>query len=1102
MEGRFYRIGVDVGGTNTDAALLHEHTIIHTIKTTTTPDITSGIATALKELINQAGISSEQVISISIGTTQLLNALLAHDLAPVAVVRLASHASTSVPPLMEWPEELKREICGATQSEGIVEIVSGGLEYNGQAIDPINHAEIKEIAERAKQKRIRAFAITGLFSPLNPRQEWEVFQILSECYPDCLISLSHKLPHLGLLERENSNIFNAALLEKGLKVCREIFASIQNIHLHSKCKVFFSQNDGTVQLITNEQGLTENLPILTLNAAATNSFSSVTLLSKFTENTLVFDCGGSSTDIGVVRNGEVAEAQNVFPLVGVDCRFTSPASLSIPLGGGSKVVVVSNQVKILNESVSNDIENVSIIFGGDILTLTDIAVAKKRFSWGKEKYLIKLEQFSSIIDQADDLMHQTLASALFQVWSKYKDKPLHLVGLGGGVRLFDSEKLIKELSKLGVTIEYCRIEKHANVANAIGAALAKMSGNYVGLHFYTGTNETQRKIERNKSFTEAEQKATEAAIANGADSKSIKIKSKSEVELKYLPGNPHQITITAAGPVTQDYLLNQGPRTRGMLPQGYLPARKSASFPQALGRKKSIHTSLELEEQIKGRSTLLTEQQVADIACGGGFFSSGGGGHPKIPLLMAKYALAQGKNLEMISLAEIPDDAQVGLLSILGSPLILKEKLPSENGGVKIVEALKQHTGKAIDVLATFEAAGANIATHFSTAAKLGIPVVDADTMARAFPMLHQISIFINGDFGCDLSFVSLNDADNCERYFSKWASQHKKGDIVFVHHPASGWQACLLLNHEKAGNLEIHLITAESAFYPELAKINLSELEGYDATPIKQLLNTEILFEKRTRNIIPPCLFMSEGLETVKVQPPDAKSSSDLCLSTVIDLGGTAYIGMVIDGRTAKQLMIPGSLSLAEKIGRRHREACKTGQNPFTAVNEILSLTDYKQITPIFSGKVLDVERKETIGQNKGKVIIRSERNSILTIDFQNEYLRASFQQSGETSPRVLVEVPHLINIVCGNTFLYSQDVEIGQDVEVISLAAPAHLLTPQALKVVGPAAFPILQIESAAANRSGYHASPRTPNRAANADEEQLKAINVISPDGNLSH
>src|SRR5262245_23503610 len=125
------RIGIDVGGTNTDAALLEEGRVLDTVKTPTTADVTSGIAAALAALAGRPEIGRGAIDGVVIGTTHFVNAVVQRrDLARIAAVRIGAPASASLPPFCDWPEDL------AACVRGEVFMLEGGHDYDGRPIVP------------------------------------------------------------------------------------------------------------------------------------------------------------------------------------------------------------------------------------------------------------------------------------------------------------------------------------------------------------------------------------------------------------------------------------------------------------------------------------------------------------------------------------------------------------------------------------------------------------------------------------------------------------------------------------------------------------------------------------------------------------------------------------------------------------------------------------------------------------------------------------------------------------------------------------------------------------------------------------------------------
>ena len=123
------RIGIDVGGTNTDAVLMEDSTVVGWCKQPTTRDVSGGIIAALEELLEKTGVPTDRITGVMVGTTHFTNTLVERQrLMPVAAIRLALPATSGLPPMIDWPADLR-----AAMGEH-VSLLAGGHEYDGRPI--------------------------------------------------------------------------------------------------------------------------------------------------------------------------------------------------------------------------------------------------------------------------------------------------------------------------------------------------------------------------------------------------------------------------------------------------------------------------------------------------------------------------------------------------------------------------------------------------------------------------------------------------------------------------------------------------------------------------------------------------------------------------------------------------------------------------------------------------------------------------------------------------------------------------------------------------------------------------------------------------------
>src|SRR5688572_26653381 len=160
------RIGIDVGGTNTDAVLLEDGRVAHAVKTPTTQDVTGGILAALDLLGRHPAVARGAMAGAVIGTTHFANAVVQRrHLSRVAAIRIGLPTGASLPPFCDWPADL------AALVEGAVYMLEGGHDYDGRPIMPFDEAGMVRAARQIRDSGLRAVAITAVFAPLDPSHE-------------------------------------------------------------------------------------------------------------------------------------------------------------------------------------------------------------------------------------------------------------------------------------------------------------------------------------------------------------------------------------------------------------------------------------------------------------------------------------------------------------------------------------------------------------------------------------------------------------------------------------------------------------------------------------------------------------------------------------------------------------------------------------------------------------------------------------------------------------------------------------------------------------------------------------------------------------------
>jgi N-methylhydantoinase A/oxoprolinase/acetone carboxylase beta subunit len=355
------RIGIDVGGTNTDAVLLDGPRVVHAVKAPTTEDVTGGIVAALSRLTRHPDIAGTQVDAIVIGTTHFINAVVQRrHLSKVAAVRIGMPASASLPPFCDWPADLAELV------RAEVFMLEGGHDYDGRPFMPFDEAMMRTAAREIRATGTQSVGVASIFSPLDPAHEELAGDILAEECPGAAVTLSHRLGRIGLLERENAALLNAALAGLARNTIAGFRAAIATSGIDAP--LYLTQNDGTVMSADMAMGL----PVMSFASGATNSMRGAAFLSGI-QDAMVVDVGGTSTDIGQLRHGFPREAKSVVEIGEVRTLFRMPDLFSLALGGGS--IVLPDPLAVGPHSVGYRLTEAALVFGGRTITTTDCAVA-------------------------------------------------------------------------------------------------------------------------------------------------------------------------------------------------------------------------------------------------------------------------------------------------------------------------------------------------------------------------------------------------------------------------------------------------------------------------------------------------------------------------------------------------------------------------------------------------------------------------------------------------------------------------------------------------------------------------------------------------------
>lgn len=513
-----YKLGIDVGGTNTDAVIVDENcNVIADIKSPTSQDIYGGIVSALKNVLDVSGVDREKIGQAMLGTTQCTNAIVERkNLAKIGILRIGAPATLGVKPMTDWAEDIKEIAAGNT-------VIRGGYEYDGKEIAPLDEEAAKAFFLLMKEKGVKSIAISGAFSTVRDDQEKRAALLAKEVMgEDVHISVSSEIGSMGLIERENATILNAALWQVAERFTEGFAKSLSDEGI-CNADIYISQNDGTLMTMDYAR----KYPILTVACGPTNSIRGAGFLSSM-ENAIVIDVGGTTTDVGVIQTGFPRESSVAVTIGGVRTNFRMPDVLSIGLGGGSIVREKEDgKVTVGPDSVGYELTKKAMVFGGDVMTATDIAVRLGMAEIGNPNLVKDIPQETA--RKALDAIRTLVEDALDAMKVSSEDSDVILVG-GGSVILPNVLAGAKKTVK----------PNHFGCANAIGSAISKVSGTYEKLINYD-------EIPREEALRQAKEEAIQMAVDSGAVRETVEIIDVEDIPLQYYPGNTNRVKIKAAG---------------------------------------------------------------------------------------------------------------------------------------------------------------------------------------------------------------------------------------------------------------------------------------------------------------------------------------------------------------------------------------------------------------------------------------------------------------------------------------------------------------------------------------------------------------------------
>lgn len=471
-----YVIGIDVGGTNTDATLIHGSEVVTITKIPTDhDDLFSSTKIALEKVLQH--YAGKEPIKLHLSTTLSTNAIVEGTGVLTKVVAIPGPGVNLES--LNFPFEITE--------------LSGYVDHRGREVGSLDLTEVKGLSESLNSKNEQALAVVGKFSQRNPCQEQQLAEELSHWH-EGVISLGHRLSGKANFPRRIITTYlNARVTKQQLEFTSMWEKLKDQISVPLEEILILKADGGTMSLQDSN-----NRPIETILSGPAASIMGVQALTNCQEdNFVIVDIGGTTTDLAVVVEKQVLFEKDGANISGYKTLVPALLTRSVGLGGDSTISLNDKKELVIGPKRAGT----PACLGGFSLTPTDAAVALGLSTLGSAKkakeILIKkgieydwewrnlaqsiISTFTRQLAEAVENLYRELENiplyTISEILTPPKVRPKAVVGLGAPAQVF-----IPALAdRLNLKYE---VLPFFSGANAIGAAAAKAT---IGITLHADT---------------------------------------------------------------------------------------------------------------------------------------------------------------------------------------------------------------------------------------------------------------------------------------------------------------------------------------------------------------------------------------------------------------------------------------------------------------------------------------------------------------------------------------------------------------------------------------------------------------------------------------
>lgn len=479
------RIGLDVGGTYTDAVLMDGRKIVKKMKVPTQNDnLLNSLLEALDPLLKS--VQDDHLERIVLSTTLITNLIATKKTDTAALVLIPGPGLN--PQLYDYkvPHTF---------------LLSGAIDFRGREIERLDEEEIKACTQNIQESGVMRVAVVGKFSQRNNQHEKTVASYLQEHIPGLTVTMGHQVTgRLNFPRRVYTTLLTLATQHRFDTFYSEVLKLLEQRGITAPLYIL-KADGGTLSFSRSVLK-----PVETIFSGPAASTLGVLALTPKGETSVVVDIGGTTTDLALILSGRPLLASKGARIEEMLTHVRAFATSSAAVGGDSCLVVEDGVLQIMPYR-----EGPAYCMGGASPTPTDALRALDLTEFGEERQAAKamemlgkelgmdsqqtaglvldktVQRIAAEIDAMFSSWEQEPAYRIWELQQRKKIRPQNLVGIGAASPAL-LPLLGKEMGCSALTPE------DADVANAIGAALAKTN---LRLTFHFDTDRKFYSIEEN-----------------------------------------------------------------------------------------------------------------------------------------------------------------------------------------------------------------------------------------------------------------------------------------------------------------------------------------------------------------------------------------------------------------------------------------------------------------------------------------------------------------------------------------------------------------------------------------------------------------------------